>query len=242
MAIFLLVPGAWLGAWCWADVAARLEECGHEAVAVTLSGLGEQAHLLNRHIGLETHVSDIVRIVEHADLDDVVLVGHSYGGMVITGAAEHIPSRIRQLVYLDASVPLDGESSNDVVGPEMATRLREAAALGGEGWKVPAPSLDGWALADAIRPWVEQSLTPHPLAVFEEPIRLRSKAAAALPRAFLRSSPKSALYARLMERARDAGWYCQDLEGGHYPMLTEPQLVVMALSRVLDQPHSFEGG
>jgi pimeloyl-ACP methyl ester carboxylesterase len=234
MAIFLLVPGAWLGGWCWRDVAAHLEADGHKPVGATLTGLGERAHLLSQHIGLHTHISDIVGMVNHRDLNEVVLVGHSYGGMVITGAAEQIPAHIRYLVYLDASVPRDGESSNDVIGPEMASRLRDSANLAGEGWKVPPGSLDGWALSDTIRPWVGQRLTPHPLATFEEPIRLGSKAAAALPRAFIRSSTKSALYARLMERARHAGWHCCDLKGGHYPMLTEPRLVASALTRVLE--------
>jgi pimeloyl-ACP methyl ester carboxylesterase len=92
MAIFLLVPGAWLGGWCWRDVAAHLEADGHKPVGATLTGLGERAHLLSQHIGLHTHISDIVGMVNHRDLNEVVLVGHSYGGMVITGAAEQIPA------------------------------------------------------------------------------------------------------------------------------------------------------
>jgi pimeloyl-ACP methyl ester carboxylesterase len=121
MATFLCVPGAWLGGWCWRDVAGALQASGHTVIAATLTGLGERAHLLTRRIGLRTHVADIAGLVRYRDLSGVVLVGHSYGGTVITAVAEQVPERIRLLVYLDASVPRDGESNNDVVGPEMAT-------------------------------------------------------------------------------------------------------------------------
>jgi len=229
---FLLVPGAWLGGWCWRDVAACLRAGGHRTISATLTGLGERAHLLSPQIGLDTHVSDIVDLLRYRDLGDLMLVGHSYGGTVITAVAELAPDRIRCLVYLDAAVPRDGESNDDVVGAEMAAQLRSAAHSGGEGWRVPpaAHVVDG--LADAIRPWVEERLTPHPLRCLEEPVRLRSSAAAGLKRAFVRSSARSALYAGLLERARAANWRCRDLEGGHYPMFTEPRAVAAALAEL----------
>ena len=126
--------------------------------------------------------------MHYRDLSGVILVGHSYGGMVITAVAEQVPERIRMLVYLDASVPRDGKSNNDVVGPEMAAQLRADAQSGGEGWRVPLAAYVAARLPDAIRPWVAERLTPHPLRSFEEPVRLRSRAAGALPRAFIRSN------------------------------------------------------
>jgi pimeloyl-ACP methyl ester carboxylesterase len=230
MATFLLVPGAWLGGWCWRNVAPHLQAGGHAVIAATLTGLGERAHLLRPDIGLDTHVADIVDLLRQ-DMNDVTLVGHSYGGTVITAVAERAPDRIRRLVYLDAAVPRDGESNNDVIGPERAAALRLAADSDGDGWRVPpAVSVDG--LPEALRCWVMAHLTPHPLRPFGEPVSVRSQAAAALPRTFIRTSTQSVLYGALMERARQAGWSCRDLEGGHYPMFTEPQRVAAALAEL----------
>jgi pimeloyl-ACP methyl ester carboxylesterase len=232
MATFLLVPGAWLGGWCWRKVADHLLQVGHTVVAATLTGLGERAHLLSPHIGLQTHVSDIVGLLHYRDLTGVILVGHSYGGTVITAVAEQVPGRIRCLAYLDGSVPRDGEGNNHVVGPEMAAQLRSAARSGGDGWRVPPADYVVERLSDAIRPWVAERLTPHPLRSFEEPVQLRSGAAAALQRAFIRTSPQSALYERLITGARAAGWRCRELNGGHYAMLTQPQAVASALAEL----------
>jgi pimeloyl-ACP methyl ester carboxylesterase len=229
MATFLLVPGAWLGGWCWRDVAAPLRATGHTVVCPTLTGLGERAHLISPQIALETHVSDIVALLHYRDLTGVTLVGHSYGGTVITAVAERVPDRTRRLVYLDASVPRDGQSNNDVIGPTIAAQLRAAAASGGEGWRVPPAPYVIERLSDALRPWVEARLTPHPLRPLDEPVCLRSREAAALPRAFIRSSPQSNLYQGLIDRARDAGWYCREISGGHYSMFTQPEAVASAL-------------
>lgn len=232
MSVFLLVPGASLGGWCWRDVAAGLRTAGHTVLPATLTGLGERAHLISPQVGLDTHVADIVGLLHYRDLNEVTLVGHSYGGMVITAVAEQVPDRIRRLAYLDASVPRDGESNNDVVGPEMAAQLRSDAQSGGEGWRVPPAAYVLRGLEDAVRMWVEERLTPHPLRSFSEPARLRSQAAAALPRAFVRTSLQSELYGRLIGRARDAGWYCRELTGGHYAMLREPRAVAAALNEL----------
>lgn len=200
--------------------------------AATLTGLGERAHLLGPEVSLGTHAADVANLLKYRDLADTVLVGHSYGGVVITAAAEQVPGRLRGLVYLDASTPADGQSNNDVLGPNMAARLRLSAEQEGEGWRVPPFPVAGWNLPDALRPWVEERLTPHPLRTLEEPVHRRSSAAADLPRAFLRSSVRSAFYAELAARAGAEGWTCRDLSGGHYPMLTVPQVVASALAEL----------
>jgi pimeloyl-ACP methyl ester carboxylesterase len=229
---FVLVPGAWLGGWCWREVATNLRSLGHTVISATLTGLGERAHLLGPEVGLSTHVADIVGLLHYRDLKRVVLVGHSYGGTVITAVADKAASRIRCLVYLDASVPQDGQANNDVLGPERAAQIRQLADANGYGWRVPAPSTFASTLEDPMRSWVEQRLTPHPLRSLEEPVRLASQAATELPRAFLRSSIESPLYTRLLERGRAAGWHCADIAGGHYPMLTHPQAVAAALTTI----------
>jgi pimeloyl-ACP methyl ester carboxylesterase len=229
MAIFLLVPGAWLGGWCWRDVATSLRASGHRVIAATLSGLGERSHLLSKDIDLETHIADVIGYFQYRDLKEVTLVGHSYGGTVITAVAERVPERIRLIVYLDASVPRDGQSNNDVIGPTMAAQLRAAAELKGQGWRVPPATYVVARLKDhSLRSWVEARLTPHPLLSFDGRVQLRSREAAALPRAFIRTT-QSDLYQDLLDRARKAGWFCHEIGGGHYAMLSEPEAVASAL-------------
>jgi pimeloyl-ACP methyl ester carboxylesterase len=231
MPVFLFVPGAWLGGWCWRDIAVPLRRDGHTVICPTLTGLGERAHLSNPEIGLATHVADIVGVLRYRDLRDVILVGHSYGGTVITAVAEAAPDRLRRLIYLDASVPRDGESNNDVVGPATAAQLRSSAATGGDGWRVPPADHVVTRLSARLRPWVAERLTPHPLRSFEDAVQLRSRQAAALPKAFIRTT-QSDLYDRLIRQAREVGWHCREISGGHYAMFTEPAAVVAALTEL----------
>jgi pimeloyl-ACP methyl ester carboxylesterase len=232
MSTYLLVPGAWLGGWCWRDVAANLRAAGHTVVPATLSGLGERSHLLSPDISLETHVADIVNLFDYRDLREVILVGHSYGGTVITAVVEQVPDRIRRLVYLDASVPRDGESNDAVIGPRMAAQLRASAVSGGDGWRVPpAPYVIERLSGHPLQSWVRERLRPHPLRPFGEPVQLHSREAAALPRAFIQTT-QSDLYNGLMARAREAGWYCRDLSGGHYAMFTQPKAMASALNEL----------
>ncbi len=232
MSTFLLVPGAWLGGWCWRYVGPELRAAGHKVIPATLTGLGERAHLLSRGIDLDTHISDIVGLFEYEDLHNVILVGHSYGGTVITGVAERAHDRIQRLVYLDASVPRDGESNNTVIGPVMAAQLRASALSEGEGWKVPpARYVVDRLSSHPLRDWVAARLTPHPLRPFADPVRLSFAEAAALPRAFIQTT-QSDLYRGLIARARREGWHCQEIGGGHYAMITEPKSVAVALHAV----------
>lgn len=234
MTRFLFVAGAWLGGWCWRDVATCLRSVGHEVITVTLTGLGERAHLLNPQLGLSTHVEDVAGLFHYRDLSAVTLVGHSYGGMVITAVAEKVPNRIQRLVYLDASVPRDGESNNDVIGSEMASQLRSSAISDGDGWRVPPALYVVERLSDeSLRAWVGARLTPHPLRSFEDSARLRSPEAAALPRAFIRTT-QSPLYDRLLDHARKAGWLCREIGGGHYAMFTQPATVASALNELFE--------
>jgi pimeloyl-ACP methyl ester carboxylesterase len=232
MSTFLLVAGAWLGGWCWQHVAADLRANCHRVIPATLTGLGERAHLLSPDIDLHTHISDVVSLFEYRDLNDVTLVGHSYGGTVITAVAERVADRICRLVYLDASVPREGESNDDVIGPTMAEQLRASAVAEGDGWKVPpAPYVPQRLSEHPLREWVAARLKPHPLRPFAEPVRLSSPQAAALPRAFIQTT-QSDLYRGLMARAREAGWHCREIDGGHYAMITEPKAVAAALSEM----------
>ena len=228
MATFVLIPGAWLGGWCWRAVAHRLRAAGHTAVTPTLTGLGERGHLLTPQVGLDTHILDIVNTLVFEDLREVVLVGHSYAGMVIAAVAVRIPERLRCLVFLDASVPRDGQSNADVLPRELTARIRDIAERDGQGWLVPPPPATDWGLDEAVCEWVRARLTPHPLKSLEQPVAL-PESAPPLARAFLCTSPPTSFYRQLLERVRADGWYGRTLPGGHYAMLTAPDAVATAL-------------
>jgi pimeloyl-ACP methyl ester carboxylesterase len=140
MAAYMLVGGAWLGGWCWRPVARRLREAGHEVYPVTPTGLGERSHLSNPEVDLDTHVTDVVNLVEFEDLRDVVLLGHSYAGIVVTGVADRIPERLSLLVYLDAGPAPAGASFLDTQPPKVREHTERRVAESGDGWLLPVPS------------------------------------------------------------------------------------------------------
>ncbi len=235
MATFVLVPGAWLGGWCWRDVARLVREAGHDAVAITLTGLAERAHLLTPAVGLDTHMEDVVRTLVGEDLHDVVLVGHSYGGTVTTVAASRVPERLRGLVYLDATIPTNGQSNNDVLPPRIAEMVRELAREGGDGWRVPPPPAIDWGLDDVTRAWIVPKLTPHPLKSLEDTACFDPGILATLQCSFLCTSTSSGVYQPFLQRARAEGWRCRELGGGHYAMLAVPHVVATALLDLSDE-------
>jgi pimeloyl-ACP methyl ester carboxylesterase len=152
---FVLVHGAWHGGWCYKRVARLLRQAGHEVYTPTLTGLGERAHLMNRTIDLNTHVQDIVGVIRCEELSDVVLCGHSYGGMVIAGVAEQIAAKISALVYLDAFVPENGKSLFDYQAAEVAERMRSDAVQNGEGYMITPIPAARFAVNAADAGWVD---------------------------------------------------------------------------------------
>ena len=138
MATFLIIHGAWSAGWAWKKMRPRLRALGHEVFTPTCTGLGERAHLAHPEVSLDTHIDDMLAVLEYEDLHDVVLVGHSYGGMVATGVADRAAARLQQLVYLDAFVPQDGQSAFDLIPAKARERNLEQARSEGEGWLLPA--------------------------------------------------------------------------------------------------------
>lgn len=173
MPTYVLVHGAWHGGWCWARVRRALEADGSPVHTPTLTGLGERAHLVSREVGLETHVADVVAVLETEDLADVVLVGHSYAGMVVTAVADRAARRIARLVYLDAVVPRDGQCLYDTASPQVKAHFEEQAKNGGEGWLVPPAGAKFLGLqSEEDQRWVMPRLRPHPVRTFREAVRL----------------------------------------------------------------------
>lgn len=221
---FVLVHGAWHGGWCWKDVAERLRAAGHAVTAPTLTGLGERAHLLSDRLDLATCITDIRQHIVFEELDEIVLVGHSFAGPVITGVADAIPERIRRLIYLDALLLDDGESAMSRVPPAVAEQRLRLAQESSGGLTMPVPPASVFGIADKERAaWVESKLTPHPLKTYVSPLRIK-----ALPGNGLRAdyvvctNPAYVGAAPAHERARQSGWPLHELATSHDAMVTAP--------------------
>jgi pimeloyl-ACP methyl ester carboxylesterase len=189
MTTYVLVGGGWLGGWCWQRVARRLRDNGHDAYPATLTGLGERVHLASPQVDLETHITDVVNLIEFEDLHDVVLLGHSYGGLVVTGAADRIPERISELVYLDTAPLPDGGSLIEKFPSELRKRTEEQVQELGEGWKFPIPPPEELANMASLEGVDEDHLrllyfraTPQPFGTYTQPLRLRNPARETLPK------------------------------------------------------------
>jgi pimeloyl-ACP methyl ester carboxylesterase len=238
LATFVLVHGGGHGGWCYQRVARILQSAGHTVYAPTMTGLGERAHLLSPAVDLDLHITDITAVLETEDLRDVILVGHSYGGMVITGVADRAADRIGNLVYLDAANPRNGQSLRDVAGPVIeAVRPFGEVVDGLELVLLPAP--DAGLLYGVTDPddlaWMAERLTPHPWQCFEQPLRLTNEASLwAIPQSHIVCTDTlSTRDPELMETARAAGrlW---DIDTGHDLMITEPDAVAGALLQISD--------
>jgi pimeloyl-ACP methyl ester carboxylesterase len=233
MAAYVLIHGAWHGGWCWARVAPLLRAAGHEVYTPTLTGLGERAHLLSPSVGLETHVEDVLGVLHYEDLRNVVLVGHSYGGMVITGVAEQAADRLAHLVYLDAFIPGDGQSLFDLMPADRVAAYRGLAASAGEGWRIPAPPVERYGVtAEADLQWAGPRVGPHPLLTMEQPVRCSTGAGAALPKTYIYCA-EFAAFAPFAEQAQaDPAWRYHELPTGHDAMVTMPRQLADLLCEI----------
>jgi pimeloyl-ACP methyl ester carboxylesterase len=225
----VFVHGAWGGGWQYSKVQPLLEKAGHTVYRPTMTGLGERVHLAGPEVGLSTHIEDIVKVLEFEDLHEIVLVGHSYGGMVIAGVAERVPERIGKLVYFDAFLPRDGESVVDLFGDA----LDSMATAGGDG-------AEPWQL---VPRWVEAGETPpvdvpQPILTFTEPIALGNSDATQLPAAFLltvEAGKESDDFDFFADRARARGWGVFEMEGSHNPHWFQPEAFVEVLLQVIHE-------
>lgn len=227
--VIVFVHGAWAGGWHYTKVEPLLEEAGFEVFRPTMTGLGERFHLARQDVGLSTHIEDIVNVLEFEDLEDVVLVGHSYGGMVISGVANRVPDRIRKLIYMDALVPEDGESVMDLVGDGIDS-MAEAGGGGAEPWQlVPL-----WVKPGKLPP-VD---VPQSLRTFSEPIVLDNPDAANTPAVFIltiEAGKDSDSFDFFADRARERQWDVVTMEGGHNPQWFQPEALVAVLLSVVEE-------
>ena len=230
MSTFLLVHGAWHSGRAWERVAPLLESAGHRVLAPSLTGYGDKAHLLGPEVGLDTHVEDVVTLIEDEDLTDVVLVGHSYAGLVISSAANQVPDRIAHLVYLDAMVPEHGETAVDVM--PVTQSLIDLAARSDSGWRVPPlpeqpPPFGLFGVTDpADVAWLRTMLSDQPVRCLQQPVRLDNPAVNAIPRTHIHcvGAKPAGLVRRPVPALQPNGSPAQvwELPTGHDCMVTMP--------------------
>lgn len=238
LATCVLVHGAWHGGWHWDAVAARLRAAGARVFAPTLCGLAERAAEASASTTLATHVADVVRVLDEHDLRDVVLVGHSYGGAVITGVAHRRPERIAQLVYLDAFVPRHGESLADIFGPGSAERASEQARAAGTPHLLPPmfamEEVLGVGPAEASAHAAR--LTPHPIGTFLEPVDASGPPSAPRTYVYCASHPLGMFDRYAGEARTSADWRYFELPSPHDAVYAMPAVVAGILEQLASEP------
>ena len=233
---FVLAHGGWHGGWCWKRVADRLRSKGHTVYTPSFTGLGDRAHLLSKDITIDTFVEDLVQVIESEELTNIVLVGHSFGGVPISGVADRIPDRIAHLVYLDSFVVESGKSVFSYLPQaEVEARIKAAEkATNGLAVPVPEPLPQTWGLGKEGDPdydWVRRRLSPHPLRTFTTPLTLRAPVGNGLPLTYVHSTQPSYPFSdasRQLVRSW-SGWRWVDLAAPHDSIITHPDDVVAVL-------------
>jgi pimeloyl-ACP methyl ester carboxylesterase len=220
---FVLVHGSSAGGWCWRRVADLLEARGHKVYAPTLTGLGERSHLMSGLITLDTHITDIVNVIRWEGLEDIVLVGHSYGGWIISGVAEQMEGRIASIVFLDAFMPEDGQRVLDTNSERSRAEIAEALRTGSV--SRPPPDAAVWAVNEKDRAWFNEQATPQPVGVAFQPLRLTGARERVPKKTYVRALGYSMkafdrFYAR---RKADPSWRTFEVDCGHEVMIDDPE-------------------
>jgi pimeloyl-ACP methyl ester carboxylesterase len=228
VAIFVVAHGAWSAGWAWKKMRPLMRAAGHEFWTPTYTGVGERAHLAHPDIDLDTHIRDVIGVLEFEDLRNVVLIGHSYGGMVATGVADRARERIAQLIYLDAFAPQDGKCLLDHVG-EHGKKMRQVAE---DGWRVPAnPMPPDTAAADVE--WAAPKRVPQPIKTISSPIRLSGKELPPRSYIYCRRTPPGDPFRQFAERAQREGWPYFELDASHNPHITMPEELAALLNKIV---------
>ena len=231
MAVFVVAHGAWSAGWAWKKMRPLMRAAGHQLWTPTYTGLGERGHLASDGVDLETHIRDVLGVLEFEDLRNVVLIGHSYGGMVATGVADRARERIAQLIYLDAFVPKDGQCLFDLVAAVVRDRM-QAAAKAGDG-RVPSNPIPADTSPEDVA-WISVRRMPQPAKCFEQPLRLRY-GETTLPRTYIfcRRYAEQGPFQPFAERARtEKGWRYHEIDASHSPQITAPEALAGLLETI----------
>jgi pimeloyl-ACP methyl ester carboxylesterase len=243
MATIVLAHGAWSAGWAWKKMRPPFRAAGHEFFSPTYTGLGERAHLAHPDINFSTHVQDVAAVYDFEDLQDVTLLGHSYGGMVATGVADRAPERIRRVEYLDAFAPSEGQSLVDLVGPKVEANMRAGAAKDGDGWKLPLNPMPADTSAED-QAWAIPGRRPQSIKTFEQKIRLESARpvpprhyAYVYAKVYAKRSGPGDVIRQFGERAqRDVGWSCHEIHPSHNSHITCPEVLMALLTQIMAGP------
>lgn len=220
---FLIVHGAWGGGWAFQQLESILRASGHNVLRPTMTGLGERVHLASPQITLDTHINDILKVIEFERLEKFILVGHSYGGMVITAVADRVPQKIERLVYIDGHLPVNGESMFDLISQQRKADLLERAKTLGDGWNIPSP-------------WPEGGKNvPQPLATFQNAVKLKNSSLEGINGQYILTMEPGATsdsFSGSAQRARSRNWRYHELRTGHNPHWTMPHELAAILMSV----------
>ena len=229
---FILVHGAWHGGWAWRRVIDRLRARGHAVFAPTLTGLAERAHLLRPGIDLSLHIADVLGVIKYEQLRDIVLVGHSYGGCVISGIAEAMPDAIQSIVFLDAFIPDNGNSTLDLVQPAVQEVIRGALARGEI--TVPVRDAAAFKVNEKDRAWVDSLATPQPIATMTEKLMLTGARERIAKKTYIRASgyPNVSFEKALARVKADPSWRTYEVPCGHDVMIDDPERLTEILLEV----------
>jgi len=229
---FVLVHGSWHGGWCWRRVADLLEKQGHKVYAPTLTGLGERSHLMSALITLDTHITDIANVIRWENLDNVVLVGHSYAGFVVSGVAERVLPAIGSIVFVDAFLPDNGQRVVDLTPADLRATSLAAAAKNEVGR--PIPPSKAFGVNDKDQAWVDSKLTPQPTFVSLQPIALTGARDKVAKKTYIRATsyPAPMFDAHLAKLKSDPSWRTYGVPCGHDVMVDMPERLVEILTEV----------
>lgn len=235
MATFVLVHGAWHGGWCWARVAPRLRAAGHDVYTPTMTGFGERSHLLSPEVGLETNITDIENVLEWEDLENVILVAASYGGMVATCVADRMPERISALVYQNAFIAADRVAQNDLLPDWRREMIEQELVEAEDAWRMPPPDPELFGVTDARDiAWIAAKMAPQSAKTFQDKARVTGAHEAIANRTYIRATgyPNNTFDRYLAEAQADPGWRAEVLETSHDAMITAPGDIVRILLEV----------
>jgi len=233
---FVLIHGGFHGGWCWRLVAQRLRALGHHVTHPTQTGLGERRHLASNQLTLEIFIQDVVNHLVYEDLTEVVLVGHSFGGIAISGAAERVPERIGQLVYLDSLIVQPGQTPYDTLPPEVMAQRRQGYEVvdGVRGFAPPPVSVFGVPEDHQQAAWVRSHLTPQPECLYDSPLPIKGPLGNALPCTYIACTAPviGSVVSSQAWAKQQPGWRWQELATGHDAMITAPEALADLLVRV----------
>lgn len=232
---YVFVHGGFHGGWCWKDVTARLRTLDHIVYRPTLTGMGERSHLMSFKPTLETWIEDVANVIRFEDLDDVILVGHSFAGSVVSSLADRMPERLRHLVYLDAQILRSGQSLADVLPPEFIERYEQRAMETSNGLSIPPNGPEYFGITDPkMAAWMQTKLTPHPLQTYFDKLMLEKPLGNGVPATYIAcSQPLFAGTAKARELAKGMpDWTYLEIPTAHDAMLLMPAELTRMLAAI----------